>query len=636
MPLRRFTVNPVDSCRSHHRPDWVLCRVAVFGLCLLVGSGGCGLSTRGSSAGGGAGGDVDAGGGPCTEGSHRCYGDIFQGCNAGGWANEDTCMAACDAMLGCVPCAPGMKFCDGDTVRACTAEGQPGASITTCQSGSCSSGACTDPCGKAASEFSYIGCDYWPTVTVNNVLTAEAHFAVAVANPNSAPVDVQVTRNGGMAINVNVLPNSLQTIVLPWVTELKDATTSELVAGGAYKLSASLPVTVYQFNPVEYEVNPCNGGSCFTYTNDASLLLPSSTLTTHYIVIARPTFEVQDIEGGLLGNMTSYVAQSPGFFAVTAVDPGVTTVTVKFTAPTMAAGSGRFAAFAKGQTGTFKLNQSDVLQVFSQVPSQCTPNFTEKVDDTGFSSTSYGYCDLPDTDLTGSEISTDHKVSVFGGHNCSFVPYNRWACDHLEEQMLPLEGWGKRYLAQHAQRHPDTIPDLWRVVSGANHNTIAFLPASAHAPVTLDRGQWLEFPSAVDFEVVGTAALAVAQFMVGQDYAGYQKGGNNTGDPDMTLSVPVEQYRTSYIFLAPPSYQENYVNVTAPTGKVVTLDGKPVDATQFKPIGGGEFSGARIAIAAGTHNVSCAQPLGIQVYGLAPYTSYSYPGGLDVKQMNIQ
>jgi hypothetical protein len=28
-------------------------------------------------------------------------------------------------------------------------------------------------------------------------------------------------------------------------------------------------------------------------------------------------------------------------------------------------------------------------------------------------------------------------------------------------------------------------------------------------------------------------------------------------------------------------------------------------------------------------------PFGIAVYGLAPYTSYMYPGGLDIKEINI-
>ena len=131
----------------------------------------CGTSGRHASPDSDGG---DTGGtGSCSAGSHRCYGPQYQGCASGMWSTEDTCMAACDAMLGCVPCTPGQKFCDGDAVKTCNLQGQPAATITTCQAGACVNGSCTDPCGKAASEFSYIGCDYFPTVTVNNVLIDE-------------------------------------------------------------------------------------------------------------------------------------------------------------------------------------------------------------------------------------------------------------------------------------------------------------------------------------------------------------------------------------------------------------------------------------------------------------------------------
>ena len=67
------------------------------------------------------------------------------------------------------------------------------------------------------------------------------------------------------------------------------------------------------------------------------------------------------------------------------------------------------------------------------------------------------------------------------------------------------------------------------------------------------------------------AAFLIAQFMVGQDYEGMNTSDNNPGDPAMMLGVPVEQYRRSYIFLAPDTYVLNYVNVTAPTGEQATL-----------------------------------------------------------------
>ena len=593
---------------------------------------GCSASRSGSGGDGGGGGTD-----PCTGDMHRCTGSSWQACVNGVFTDKMTCPAACDPGLGCVACAPNTTFCDGNTVRDCDVNGMPAGARVTCVASSCIAGTCTDPCEKAAAEFSYLGCDYFPTVTVNSLLTKNAHFAVAIANPSTDPVDVDIKRNNSTLAHVTVAGGGLQTVMLPWVTELKDATASGLVASGSFKLSSVTPVTVYQFNPLEYQtMQGCKMGdlNCFTFTNDASLLLPISTLTGHYIVIARPTWMRRDTYQN--GGFSNYV-KKPGFFSVVGADRTRTTVTVKFSAATMAGANGSIKAYKKGQTDTFSLQQTDVLQIFSDAPATCTPTTSDTGTDANGQSITYGYCDLSmNYDLTGTEISADKKVAVFSGHDCTFVPYNRWACDHLEEEMLPLESWGKDYLASHTKRTPASIPDLWRVVSATDGNMISFDPSSAHAPVMLDRGQWVDFTSRGDFEAIGSGAFALAQFMVGEDYAGFGSSGMNPGDPSMSLSVPIEQYRSSYIFLTPASYQLNYVNVTAPAGTQVMLDGMPIDPMKFTAIGAGKYVNAKLDVAAGTHRIEAGQPFGIQVYGLAPYTSYMYPGGLDVKQINVQ
>ena len=95
----------------------------------------------------------------------------------------------------------------------------------------------------------------------------------------------------------------------------------------------------------------------------------------------------------------------------------------------------------------------------------------------------------------------------------------------------------------------------------------------------------------------------------------------------MTLAVPKDQYRKSYLFHAPSTYSSNYVNITAPTGVAVTLDGASVSG--FSPIGGTGFSVARVALAnanGGSHTISSSSAFGISVYGYYTYTSYWYPG----------
>ena len=89
---------------------------------------------------------------------------------------------------------------------------------------------------------------------------------------------------------------------------------------------SSVPITLYQFNPLEFELVPppidCpllnEVGTCNSYTNDASLMLPTTALRDDYYVITRPTLHL-----GFFGTFINL----PGFVAVTATADG-TTVTV--------------------------------------------------------------------------------------------------------------------------------------------------------------------------------------------------------------------------------------------------------------------------------------------------------------------
>jgi hypothetical protein len=232
-------------------------------------------------------------------------------------------------------------------------------------------------------------------------------------------------------------------------------------------------------------------------------------------------------------------------------------------------------------------------------------------------------------------------VAVFSGHVCSFVPYNYWACDHLEEQLMPLETWGKEFIVGRTAPQNDTShspePNVIRILSGDDANVITFNPAQALGPsVTLNQGEWREFEATDNFRVTGEKAIMVAQFLVGQNY--YSSGTEYWGDPAYSIVVPIEQYRTSYTFLAPATITYNYVNITKRViegSAPVYLDGAPVSESAFStPIGGTEWATAALPISGTFHSIESTQTFGITVYGFASYTSYSYPGGLDLKFIN--
>ncbi|MFK7990649.1 MAG: IgGFc-binding protein [Sandaracinaceae bacterium] len=559
----------------------------------------------------------------------QCLGD---GTEAGRTNCNDTAQICVSGTgtTGCRTCRPGSFQCSGDSLEQCNPEGTGFTATLTCDSAAgqtCNStiGACTSPCDDAVAANSYIGCEYWPT-TAANLVDESFSFAVAVANPQSTPVDITVTRNGAAVPGgtVTVPANGLSTINLPWVMELKDSvvegglfdppsTQSALVRGGAYRLVSTLPVTVYQFSPLEY-----SNGTDFSFSNDASLLLPTHVLTGNYIAVAERTQATQ-----CDGNINSI----PGF--VTIVGVSATPVTVNVTLAGNIAGGPGVTAANGGTAQSYTLNQGDVLQLASASPTTCTPGGVT-AGQCGLFGDDLTHCDVPDQfDLTGTDIRASGPVMVLGGHTCAFLPFNRFACDHIEESVFPLETWGDDFIVS-ATEPIRGEPNIVRIISGTDNNAIVFDPAVT-GNTTLNRGQVLEFETTGDFRVSGSGPLTVGQFLVGQNYAGSVET-EGVGDPAMSFAIPTEQFRTEYTFLAPSTFEQGYVNVTAPAGATVTLDGTAVGG--WRAVGASGFQTARVPIAGGQHVINGGQPFGIVVYGFGSFTSYMYPGGLDFEQIN--
>jgi hypothetical protein len=541
--------------------------------------------------GAGGGGASDTGGGPpCAAGTIVCEGNTKQVCDGdGGFTDVEDCSpGACVSELGCTVCAPNSGTCNGNVSTVCRADGS-GFEEYVCdpeQGVSCDpqSGHCMGACAPQLLGTSYIGCDYFPTVTLNSALgsfpSALGTFAVAVANTSAEPTNVQVHRGATLVINTAIAANSVQIIGLPWVNELKNGTTSQLLADGAYRLRTTRPVTVYQYNPLEYSTG---GGN--TYTNDASLLLPANAWTGNYRVASRNAWRTLS-----------------GFYAVTASQDG-TTVTLSPSATTAVNAGG--GANADG-TGTILLNEGDVLQVVSAT------NGAES----------------QATDLTGSLVSADKPVQVIGGHDCTNVPFNIPYCDHIEESMPPIETLTMRYIVTPPQRaNGGTDAEYVRVIAIEPATSVTYDPPQAGAPASLaNAGDFFEIAaSSADFLIMGDKPILVAQYMQGQGDSGVP------GDPAEALAVSVDQYRSSYLFHAPTNYLSNFVNITAPTAAVITLDG--VAVAGFTPIGASGFSVARVQLnngGDGNHNITGTMPFGISVYGYGDDTSYWYPGGLDL------
>jgi hypothetical protein len=248
-------------------------------------------------------------------------------------------------------------------------------------------------------------------------------------------------------------------------------------------------------------------------------------------------------------------------------------------------------------------------------------------------------------------VKTGGPIEVFGGVDCTNMPANVQYCDHIEEIVLPVETLRNDYLVVRPQNDYATPQQFVKIVGTVDGTTLTYDPAIAGAPAALNAGQSSFFQATVDFHVTASQPIAVGQFMESQNNFGStcfnsQDNSLNCGDPSESVAVATAQFRTSYQFIAPPTYNENYVSVIAPNGATVTVNGTAYtqssansraigSASNFwtNPVrlcGGGA---AACSSTSGVETASGTAPFGIEVYGYGAYTSYMYPGGLNLTRL---
>ena len=507
-----------------------------------------------------------------------------------------------------------------------------------------SDGFCLDACADAERSASNVGCEYWPSPLANTTeLSSTAFdFRVVVANPSPTPASVTITRGATTVTTATIAPGDSQAIVLPWVTGQSFAIAegswnSLVVADGAYRLRSDTPVIATQFNPFEY-----TDGSVFSYTNDASLLLPAHALTGRYVGASWLPLSRRTGTVDWTGSNYSSI-RYPGYLAIVGVSPTPTTVTLVAGGEIAADVGGRIAHTARGGTLTFTINRGEVAHVTAAPPPECVAgrpgfNHTEQCETIPiFGQT----CDMFDTcgetgnDLTGTRITASGPIEVFGGHTCAYVPYSAQACDHLEEQLPPVETWGSDYVGAPLGDGGIAGQNIVRVIAAFDGTAVTVDPPQGGVGGgTLAAGEYLEFTATAPFHVTGTHAVMVAQYMVGQNTTTPAAA---RGDPALTLLIPAEQYRSDYTFILPTSYNagtngQNHLMITRPPGLAITLDGNPVTAS-FQAIGGREIG--VVLLDGGTHHISAAMPFGLIAYGLGSYTSYATPAGLDLVPITV-
>ena len=566
----------------------------------------------------------------CTPNTRLCEGSTVVQCLPNGQGTQPVTVCAegrlCQDGL-CLDCSPGSRRCNGTVIETCDdAGGWVVGDDCAPQGLTCSLGACAPACSRDPKARTNAGCEYWAADLDNLGDAVMAQYAVIVSNLGTIPATVTVTRRDNatsdpaQVLQRAVAPGSLEILALP----ARNMSTPGLHWAG-YHIESTAPVVAYQFNPLE------NVG---VYSNDASLLLPVDTFAKEFIVMSRKQVQGRD-------------AAFRGAFNVVAGSAN-TSVTITPTARTQAGGG--LPALNAGQSHTVALEPFQVLNIKTDI-------------DAG--------------DLTGTVVTSTRPIGVFGGHEGA-PSAERCCVDHLEHQLYPVSTWGTSYIAARSQPR-GVAPDYWRVVAAEDGTTVTFSPASAHAPVTLNRGKFIDFPATIDFVITADKPVMVGQLLAssgeivnlppGSDCSrdsdcdpGYTcdffdgclppecsaAGSTNgcpaghvcacpqgscscqpLGDPSLILVPPTSQYRDSYVFLSPNKYAFDYINIVAPADAVVTLDGQQVAADRFVAIGGA-WKVARLAVADGVHKVTATKAVGVVAYGFDDDVSYGYAAGLNL------
>lgn len=511
-------------------------------------------------------------------------------------------------------CPPNLRICSGLTkVQQCDAAGDNWVEVENCPVGGvCDKGECLSPCQVNVKAGSYLGCEYYAMDLDNIEESKDAPVGIVISVPtDKAPTSVTISDAIGPLSpaelgvgSTTIQPGNSQVFTLPPGFGV-DGT---IRTTNTFHIETTSPVAVHQFNPL-------NGDG--VYTNDASLLLPSNTTGKEYVVLSWP-----QRSAGLTTPLR-------GFATVIATEQGGTDFTITPTAPVLE-GPGVAGGIAVGETRSFTLFKGQAI------------NFeTDGVEG---------------DDLTGSVISASQRISVIGGHECANVPLGTNACDHLEQQLFPVETWSTSYVADRFYPRSAEQVDIYRVVAGNNNVTVTTTPpVPGYESFLLQRGQWIQFASGNNFVIESDGPILVGHYMTGANYPGAVEVAaceftavgkpEPIGDPAFTLAIPTNRYLKEYSVLTPSGYMDpsnpvyagvsgvtnqNYVNITITQGSQVLLDGSPAGAT-FTAIPGTSYSVGTVAVTPGIHTFTSESAFGLTAYGYDCDVSYAYPGGLKLQ-----
>ncbi|GEM_PF-1081529 len=446
-------------------------------------------------------------------------------------------------------------------------------------------------CDEVAGTQTNLGCEFWAVDLPNewrgsgkSPPAAEQQFAVVVANASSLePADVKIYLGASaeVLVSASVAVNETHEFQLDPQSISPDRNSDD---GVAFRVVSDLPITAYQFNPLDNEIE--------VYSNDASLLLPTHALGTSYAAVTG--------DGVMLAiDSNDTEAVSAGAFLSIVANEDDTEISVLPTTSVL-----------PGPLSAIKLDRGAVFTVLSDGS-------------------------VPGNNLSGTRVISDKPVAAFSGNVATIVPVSAQQCcaDHLEHQLIPHDAWGTAYtVAPAASPAFGSDPTVFRLTGAFETTDLYYCPQRPYgAPTRIGATESAVFESFLPFTVHSGAAkqpFGLTEFLESNRAIKPENG--QLGDPAMIVLPPTAQFQHKYLFAVPRGYALNHLTIVGPGGQWM-LDGVRVPAVDRQDLGmleGRMFYFARLKIDAGSHTVEASVPVGVTVTGMDEAVSYGFPGGV--------